>query len=203
VTINFPVVPPTNLNPSSIQLLFSNVNGVGVSPYSLQTQVASYGGDGWGLAVGFDPMDREEAAPWIAFLASLRGQFGTFLFGPNTFGTPLGAGAGVSTPRVKGASQTGYTLETDGWTLSTEVLKKGDFFEIDSRLYMNLTDATTDGSGEVTLDVWPSLRAPADNALIITSSPVGLWRLTSNLVRAVDVPNTELYTITFEAQEAL
>jgi len=203
VTISYPVIPPNNLAPSSVMLLFDNVNGVGVSPYSRQTQVASYGGDSWGISVGFDPMDREEAAPWIAFIASLRGQYGTFLFGPNTFGEPLGAGPGGNTPRVNGASQTGYVLVTDNWPNSSDILKAGDLIQIDSRLYMNIKDVSSDSSGNATLDIWPSLRGHADNSVIETNNPVGLWRLATNQVRAVDVPNTELYTITFDAVEAL
>lgn len=203
MTISYPVLPPINLNPSSIVLNFANVNGVGVSPYTLQTQVASYGGNGWGIQVSFDPLTREEAAPWIAFLASLRGQFGTFLFGPNTMGLPLGSGPGGNTPRINGASQTGFVLVTDNWPNSTAILKAGDLIQLDYRLYMNLKDVSSDGSGNATLDIWPSLRGHADNTVVVTNNPVGTWRLTTNLIRAVDVPNTELYTIAFEAQEAL
>lgn len=195
---------PTSVKqPSFVRFGFINIVGVGSSPLSLQSQVYDYGGDAWRLEVGFPPLEREDAAPWYAFLASLRGRKGTFLFGPVTMGTPLGAGAGVSTPAVNGAGQSGETLITDGWTNSTLVLKKGDLFSIDNRLYMVLSDATTNGSGEVTLDIWPTLRTHADNALLTTVNPVGTWRLASNVLLATEVPDTEFHNISFEAEEAL
>ncbi len=200
MTISYPVTPPSSPTPSSVKWTELNVVGVAASPYTLQRQVFEWDGGAWGLDVSFDPMDRAQAQPWIAFLSSLRGPVGTFYFGDELLKTPLGASGG--TPKVKGASQTGYTLDTDGWPNSTLVLKAGDMFQIDNALYRNVKDATTNSSGEVTLDVWPYLRTHSDNANIITSSPKGVFRLTDNAIETQDAGRDMLWRIDFKAIEA-
>lgn len=202
MTISYPVVAPTDVvQPSDIKFFFGNVIGVGVSPHTLKSQTYDLGGDAWRIEVSFDPLKREEAQPWMAFLASLRGRKGTFLMSIKAMGTPLGAGTG--TPAVKGANQTGEVLLTDGWTNSTLVLKRGDLFEIDQRLYMTLTDVTSDGSGNASIDVWPSLRSHADNALINVNNPVGTWKLPENIVDGPSISNAPMYNISFIAEEAV
>lgn len=101
-------------------------------------------------------------------------------------------GAQGGTPLVKGASQTGSSLITDGWTASvTGVLKKNDVFTIASVYSVNpvskastgvlqqfrvTADASSDGTGNSTLAIEPSIvtsgatqtvsAGPADNAAI-------------------------------------
>lgn len=96
------------------------------------------------------------------------------------------------TPAVNGASQTGASLITDGWSNSiTNVLKAGDIFTIAGVYAVNpvtkqttgrlqqfvvTTSANSDGSGNSTLAISPSivttgttqnvLTGPADNALL-------------------------------------
>lgn len=200
MTISYPVTAPTSVTPDSVTMLMGNANSVGESPYTAKTQVYQYDGDWWGIEVSYPVLTREEAAVVMGFLASLRGRQGTFLWGPTLFASPQGAAGG--TPRVNGASQTGYSIATDGWTPSAIALKAGDFFEIDSTLYMAVADATANGSGAVTIDIWPSLRGHADNAVIVTESPVGTFRLLDSVTRLVDSPDTKLHSITFQAKEA-
>ncbi len=96
-----------------------------------------------------------------------------------------------STPLVKGASQTGASLITDGWANSTAVIKKGDVFTIADVNHVNpqslvstasvqqfvaTANGTSDGSGELTISISPSITtgtgfktvdgSPADNAAI-------------------------------------
>jgi hypothetical protein len=96
-----------------------------------------------------------------------------------------------STPLVKGASQTGASLITDGWANSTAVIKKGDVFTIAGVNHVNpqslqstgavqqfvaTADGTSDGSGNLTISISPSITtgtgfqtvdgSPADNAAI-------------------------------------
>jgi hypothetical protein len=50
-----------------------------------------------------------------------------------------------------------------------------------ARLYMVLSDADTNGSGQVTLDIWPNLRsAPSNNDPITVVNPEGVFRLANN-----------------------
>lgn len=74
------------------------------------------------------------------------------------------------TPLVKGASQAGSSLITDGWTAGFTV-PKGLLFSVSvaSLLYTYEVQAavTANGSGEATLSIQPLLRAsPADNAAL-------------------------------------
>lgn len=200
MAISYPLTPPSSPKPSQVEFIQANVVQYSKSPFTLQGQVQEWDGSGWNLRVSFPYMSRDEAAPWIAFLTSLRGRRGTFTFGSTLRSSPQGAAGG--TPKVDGGSQTGFELDTDGWPLSTLVLKADDFIQIDTSLYTVLSDVTSDGSGAATIDLWPRLRSHADNADIETSSPVGLFRLTSNNSQVIEATN-KLYSIGFEAEEAL
>lgn len=100
---------------------------------------------------------------------------------------PLGG-----TPLVNGASQTGASLITDGWTASAASrLKKGDVITItgvyavnpvsgdtlqDLQQFVVTADVSSDGSGNATIGIYPSIvtsgatktvsAAPTDNAAI-------------------------------------
>jgi intracellular sulfur oxidation DsrE/DsrF family protein len=55
----------------------------------------------------------------------------------------------------------------------------------------------------MTLDIWPRLReSPADNAVVVTSNTVGLFRLASN-DSEWNVNEATVYGITFAAVEAI
>lgn len=96
-----------------------------------------------------------------------------------------------STPLVAGASQSGTSLATDGWAVSTAILKAGDVFTLadvyavnytsgDStgvlRQFVSTTDVSSDGSGLATIVITPGITAsgayqtvsaaPANNAAI-------------------------------------
>lgn len=200
MTISYPITMPTAPKPSRVLWSKKDVVSVSQSPFSLKSETYEFSGGIWMLEVGFDPLYRSEAAPWMAALSSLRGRYGTFLYGDALCDTPLGVATG--SPKVAGASQTGFTLATDGWTPSVLVLKAGDLFQIDNSMYQNLVDATANGSGEVTLDIWPALRGHADNATIITSEPKCLMRLVDDPA-IIDAPQTALFSIGFTAEEAL
>lgn len=100
-------------------------------------------------------------------------------------------GAHGGTPLVNGASQTGATLVTDGWTASTAVLKAGDVFTIagvnrvhketrqdtgELQKFVVTADGSSDGTGNLTISISPSITtsgafqtvtaSPADNAAI-------------------------------------
>jgi hypothetical protein len=96
-----------------------------------------------------------------------------------------------STPLVNGASQSGASLITDGWQVSTAILKQGDIFTITGvnavnpvsgadlgylRQFVVTADKSSDGSGDATIAISPSITAsgayktvsaaPANNAAI-------------------------------------
>ena len=179
---SFPVTLP-DYGTSSIRLRQRSVVAVGESPTTLEQQVQRHQGQVWILEAEYPPKGRATAEPLISALCSLNGREGTFLFGDTANKTALGVATG--TPLVKGAAQTGETLLTDGWTISTSgIVKAGMYIQLGSgstaRLHKIMADANSDGSGNASLVVWPRLSpvaVPVDNSAIVTASPVGVFRL--------------------------
>ncbi len=112
-------------------------------------------------------------------------------------GTPTG------TPLVNGGSQTGTTLVTDGWSNSTLVLKKGDYFVVNSELKMVTADETSDGSGNLTINFEPALRSsPSNNAGLTISSCTAVMMLVDDNQTMWDQTSIENYGLTFSGIEA-
>jgi hypothetical protein len=202
MSISYPLYLPDTKSFKSIRLYAINSVGVARSPYTFQTQVQEFNGQSWGADVTFPEMTRADAEEFNSFLLSLMGQKGTFFLGD-----PLGQqarGVASGSPLVKGASQTGNQLITDGWTNSTTgILLAGDYIQIGLRLYKILKDADSNGSGEATLDIFPRLaESPADNDTIITDSCVGIFRLTDNVTPIYDTGIEKLYSVGFSCVEA-
>lgn len=202
MTILYPIECPTTLRPSSVKWSTTTAISISQSPTTFQTTKYEYDGEAWVIEVSYPPLKREEAAPFFAFLAALRGQNGTFLFGDTLLAASLGTPGG--TPQVNGASQTGSkVLVTDGWTPSTKVLKAGDFFAIDFKIYMVLADVTSNGSGQANIDVFPRVRTHADNSPIDYDDARGTFRLLNDSQAIVTAGPSKLFDISFQAAEAL
>lgn len=206
MAISYPLDFPTITGVDSIKMMASDIVGMNISPFSGAQQVYRYTGQFWSADIALPPMKREKAEYWISFFLKLNGSYGTFLMGD-----PLGAtarGVATGTPVINGASQTGGSLVTDGWTPGTTgILKAGDYIQLGagatSRLHKVLDDVDSDGSGNATLQIWPDLReSPSDNATITVTNPKGVFRLTSTQA-AFDINRMGIYGVTFGAQEAL
>jgi hypothetical protein len=206
MTISYPLALPTHTGIAQIELRAINAVAYARSPFTFAGQTFAYPGQMWTADLTLPPMKRADAEEWVAWLISLRGQLGTFLLGD-----PIGAtarGAATGTPLVNGASQTGGSLVIDGAATSvTGWLKAGDYIQLgsgsSSRLHKVLTDANSDGSGNVTLDIWPHIRiAPADNAAVTVSNAKGLFRLSSN-EQGFSINESAIYGMTFGAMEAV
>jgi hypothetical protein len=206
MAISYPLALPTHTGIRSIELRAGNAVAYSRSPFTFAGQAFAYAGQMWQADVTLPPMKRADAEQWLAWLVSLRGSLGTFLLGD-----PLGCvarGVATGTPLIKGGSQTGGTINIDGATAGvTGWLKAGDYVQIGSggtaRLHKVLQDTNSDGSGNVTLELWPHVRtAPADNAAVTVSSAKGLFRLASN-EQAWSINEASIYGITFSAMEAV
>lgn len=206
MSITYPLSLPSSPAPVSFTLSLQHASSMNSSPFTGEQQVYKWPRELWMAEVKMPPMKRAAAEEWIAFLLQLQGQYGTFLMGHSAAKTPRGTASG--TPLVNGADQTGKTLITDGWTHGvTGIMKAGDHFQIgttsSSRLYKMLKDVDSDGSGNAVLEFTPRLRvSPADNAAIIVTNPVGLWRLADN-TPTWDIGRQLTYGIAFKAIEAL
>lgn len=181
MAISYPLAFPSSVGPTSVR--WGEINNVAEtrSPYSGTVQSYDYQTGFWTLTVELSNLTRAEAAPFIGFWSSLRGRYGTFTFGDTIFANPTGSGVGVSSPKVNGASQTGFSLVADGFpTSTTGILLPSDMIQIENSIYRVLKSVDSDGSGNVTIDLWPHLKSHADNADIITTNPKGIFRLDSN-----------------------
>jgi hypothetical protein len=105
-----------------------------------------------------------------------------------------------STPLVNGANQSGASIVTDGWAISTTVLNKGDIVAFGGsngvnpisyrdtgrkRSYVVTADVVSDGSGNATITISPDLNndstspfqtattLPADNAQVFVYGVTG------------------------------
>jgi hypothetical protein len=206
MAVTFPLALPTATGIAKIRISANNVVGVSQSPFTAKQQVYKYTGQFWEAEISLPPMKRADAEYWISFLLKLNGSYGTFLLGDPNGATARGVATG--TPLVKGASQTGNELVTDGWTTSTTgILKAGDYIQIGSgaaaKLHKVLDDVDSDSSGNATITIWPDLRAaPSDNAAIVVSGAKGVFRLSTNQ-SDWDVNEASIYGMTFPAREAL
>jgi len=210
MAITYPLTLPSVKSPTRVTLAATSVVGISRSPFTFTQQVFAYPGQIWGAGISLPVMLRSDADQWKTFLLKLNGQYGTFLLGDPS--APSAKGTALGTPLVKGASQTGQTLLTDGWTNSaTGVLLAGDYIQLGtgaaSRLHMVLVDVDADGSGNATIEIFPALReSPADNLAIVTEDCVGTFRLASNQMAVVNASgpiDNPHYALEFEAIEAI
>ena len=203
MALTFPLSLPS-VGLRTILFRARSVVGLSESPFTLEQQLYEHQGEGWGADVTLPKMRRPDAEPWVAFLLGLRGIAGTFLMGDPVNTSPRGTWAGA--PKVLGAHAARVaTIAMDGFSAAATV-KAGDWFQTGSgsltHLHKVVQDATADGAGLLTLEIWPRTRAAlADNDTFVTSSPKGLWRLTTN-EREWSLELAQLYGIRFSCVEA-
>lgn len=200
--VTYPLSLPTTKAPRKVRLYAINTVAMARSPYTHATQVQEFAGQSWSADVIFPEMERAEAEEFNAFLVALMGQKGTFYLSDPLGKTPRGAALG--SPKVDGASQTGNTLATKGWSANiTGILLKGDYVGVGNGYHKILEDVDSDGSGNATLEIWPRLAtSPADNELVVTQNAQGVFRLTNNVVPIYDADEQKIYNISFSCVEA-
>ncbi|MGH9552308.1 MAG: hypothetical protein ACRD3W_23175, partial [Terriglobales bacterium] len=207
MAISFPLSHPSSpAGFSTFTQGATNVVGISSSPFTGQQQAQEWSAELWDFSVGLPPMKRADAEAWVSFLVALRGMSGTFLIGDPYGAAPRGVATG--TPKVSGSNAAGSkTFATKGWTHGvTGILKAGDYIQVGTgmsqRLYKNLTDVDSDGSGDATLDIFPRLReALADDAVITTTNCKGCFRLADNR-REWSVALAGVYGLSFRCVEA-
>ncbi len=174
-TYAFPAVTPSK---STLELV-SNTRSF-VSPLTNAIQTTNRKGSYWKISMEFKNLTGADRATMQAFIASLNGMEHRFSVQDHSFTSMRGAGGG--TLLVNGAGQTGSTLNADGATASTtNYLRPGDYISFNNELHMVTTDASSNGSGEVSIVIAPPIRKPTnDNDVIDYSIPVsGIFILTS------------------------
>ena len=207
MTITYPLSLPNTTDIRFVTLRGKSVVAISRSPFNFKEQVFAFPADAWAGDITLRKMARAAAETWISFLLKLNGVEGTFLLGDPNAASPRGTPTG--TPQVDGAAQTGKVLATKGWTNnSTGNLLEGDYIQLGtgatSRLHKVLTASVdADGSGLVSIDIWPRLRAsPADSATITTSNCVGVFRLASSMAEW-DIDEAQHYETGFSIVESI
>lgn len=171
-TFTFPDIHPDQLD----WHLMPNVQQFR-SPLTAKTQTIEMPGAAWVIRARFSQLKRAEMAELEAFIARQRGGVHTFTW--HHLGQPTPRGSAPGAPLVNGASQTGTTLTTDGWTVSqADILLPGDLFAVNGELKRIVEAVDSDASGEATLTFEPPLRtAPADNVALTTTNPTTTFAL--------------------------
>lgn len=205
MALSYPLAAPTVKGPSGVEFGALSAAGMSQSPITFEQQVYVHPGMLLTMEVRLPPMKRAAAEEWVAFLLALNGHEGTFLMGDTVNTSPRGTWAG--SPLVNGShAARARSIAMDGFTAGATV-KAGDWFQVGSgastHLHKIVQDATANGSGVATLEIWPSLRATlADNASLTTASPKGLWRLAGNASKW-SIELAQSYGLSFSAIEAV
>lgn len=203
MAISYPISLPSSPGPRSFELTATTFAALTASPWTGSQQAQLNQGQMWGFSVELPPMSDADARAWFGALLQLNGQYGTFLYGDKKWTAPRGTWAG--SPVVDGNSQSGQTLAMRGFSAAATV-KTGDFFQhgegSDTHLYMVTADGTADGSGDLSMEIWPRLRnEPIDGDTLVTSSPKGLFRMANPVVTRSWEPFRN--GLTFQMVEAL
>lgn len=151
------------------------------SAYTRQRQVLAYhSGHMWVCSFSVPNLVEPDSGDMRAFLADMDGRVNTCQIPVPGYSKPSNEYAG-SAGRVKGAGQTGYSLDTDGWATSQTVLPKGAYVTINGELKVLTAALVADGSGEATMAFKPALRyAPPDNTLIIFNDPYAVMSMSDS-----------------------
>lgn len=139
-----------------------------VSPLTKQEQIIARPGGRWMLQAEWRPKTDAERREIQALLTLLNGAEHYFNTSPFHVSGESARGAWSGTPVVDGASNSGKTLGVRGAPINvTDYAMAGDYFRLGTQLFMVTDTADSDGSGEMTLSIWPDLRAtPADGAAL-------------------------------------
>lgn len=193
---------PAAITPNSNGFEYTANDAVMRSPLSGFVQTSGRGqGDYWRYRGVFHNLTTVNANLLRAFLVRLGGRQHRFTIHDHDH-TQQGLLAG--TPLVDGASQTGTTLNTKGWTPGTTI-KAGDYCAFlngngRQELKMVMADVTADTAGLMALEVRPSIHAsPADEASLDVTAPVGTFML-AGPVRWGKEPG-DMVSLTLEAVE--
>ena len=208
MTISYPLTLPSSIRFTSSNWVSVDVTSEMTSPFTGDSNVIVWDAQWWECTLTSIPLLPEDAQTITAFLRKLRGKSGTFYMGDPLRTVPYGSAASApGTPLVNGANQSGDTLVIDGAPASaTNYLKAGDLISLGTgsamRAYEVLDNASSDGSGNVTLTIWPNLRAsPANNEAVTVTAVKSVFSRKSDVIESPY--SNRFITISFDVKEAL
>lgn len=198
---------PSAFVPTTSALTWHDNTVTFLSPLSGQVRTESRPGGRWKLQLtlenwkNVDTVDRNAIHQLEYFLFQLNGAEHRMII-PDFSYEAYGVGP-TGTVRVAGAGQTGTTVTTDGWQVSTSgILVQGDRVSIEDHTYVLTQNVSSDVGGNATLYLHTPLRsAPADNAVITCDAPTNKYFLT-NKVGFSSAPGV-FKSVMLEFEEAL
>ncbi|MCC3606983.1 MAG: hypothetical protein JGK24_28110 [Microcoleus sp. PH2017_29_MFU_D_A] len=193
-TVTFPSSP----NPNGMSWRLIMPSQTNISDWTGRRQTIASGRGWWECQLSLPPIvGTANVNAWRSFIAKSRGR-------ANDFQIPVDAtaqSAATATPLVNGAGQTGRTLATDGWPLSSTVLVAGQFVTINNQLLQLTENVTSNGSGVATLTFEPPIRtSPADNAAIEYKNPYCLMHFVEEPTLSVE--NGYVYSLSLNLRES-
>ncbi len=199
MAISFPLSLPTVARVRSVELRAINAVAYSQSPFTFAGQAHAYQGQMWQADISLPPMRRTAAEQWLAFLLSLRGQYGTFLLGDPTCSSIRGTATSCSITGSSGDNTVSATVP------SGETLLAGDYIQLGSAstatLHKVLVDYTGTGAA-ADLEIWPAIRTTHSASSATLSNAKGNFRLSTN-EQAWSINEASIYGITFGAMEAI
>lgn len=203
MAITYPLSLPQSDAIRQIDLRAVNAVAYSQSPFTFAGQAHAYSGEMWQADITLKPMRRSDAEQWIAWLISLRGQYGTFYLGDPLGCNPRGT---VSTNTDVNAATGSAGDHTISCTITSgETLLAGDYIQIGTTsnrtLHKVLEDVTGTGSAQ-DVEIWPALRENKSSAGVNIVNTTGKFRLASNQ-QNWSVNEASIYGITFGAFEAI
>ncbi|HAU67179.1 MAG TPA: hypothetical protein DCW52_02145 [Gammaproteobacteria bacterium] len=203
MAITYPLALPSHTGIAAIELRAVNAVAYSQSPFTFAGQAHAYSGEMWQADITLPPMKRADAEQWIAFLISLRGQYGTFYLGDPTAAAPRGTVTANNDVNSATGSAGARTISV---TISSgETLLAGDYIQIGTTanrsLHKVLVNATGTGAAQ-DIEIWPALREAKSSAGVNILNTTGKFRLASNQ-QNWSVNEASIYGLTFGAFEAI
>ena len=194
MAISYPLSLPTSIGIASITLGAENAVAISQSPFTYSQQIVQHPGQRWTASVSLPPLRRDLMEPWVAFLLSLKGQYGTFLLGDPNAKSPRGTATSATITGSAGSESPTITM--------SGTLLAGDYIQIGSSSTATLHKVLVDRNGNGTIEIWPKLRSSVTGATATLTNTVGKFRLANN-VQQWEINNMSNYGITFDCVEAL
>lgn len=179
-TITYPASPKAQ----SMAWRLAMPSQTNVSDWTGKRQTIASGRGWWECQLTLPPIvGTSNVNAWRSFIAQCRGRANDFQVPVD----PTAQSSASATPLVNGAGQTGRTLATDGWPVSSTVLQAGQFVTINNQLLQLTANVTSNGSGVATLTFEPPIRvSPSDNAAIEFKNPYCLMYMVEEPTLSVE-----------------
>jgi len=173
---------PTAVRPGMIRWTLVSNAAAHKSPLSGAITTNTRPGTTWQATLQVQALKPGEIRVLESLLAKLNGLAHRVRVWHHGRETTQGVGHAGFTPRVSGAGQSGNSLNTNNWPLSTTgLMVAGDRIQIGEEQKVLTADVDSDGTGAATIEFMPPLRSsPADLLVLGTSYCTSVMMLASN-----------------------